>query len=315
MGNQRLDLVGLDDLRRKFFRSSPKDVEAQINTSTIFYKERMLRKIFELFSFTVPEEWDLDYFRQHLFLDGYVGVTDTALGVLALKCAASGYNVFERPTKLIFANPVLGNFDRIIGTDCEVIRLQYNWLGIMPILDKYAYLLAMCDSAVSVNLMNSKVAFIATAEGKAAAETIKTAYQQISEGNPFVCMSKDSVDSISWELLNVKNTFIGNDVSLLKQTIWNEFLTEIGIPNFNRDKRERMITDEVNANNAETAFSMSHWLEEIRAGMNRANTMFGLDLRVEVNPILEGGENYGESSGPSDGGPGNAEWHRSSGRD
>lgn len=307
MGNQRLDLVGLDDLRRKFFRSSPKDVDAQINTSTIFYKERMLRKIFELFSFTVPEEWDLDYFRQHLFLDGYVGVTDTAMGVLALKCAASGYNVFERPTKLIFANPVLGNFDRNIGTDCEVIRLQYNWLGIVPILDKYAYLLAMCDSAVSVNLMNSKVAFIATAEGKAAAETIKTAYQQISEGNPFVCMSKDSVDSISWELLNVKNTFIGNDVSLLKQTIWNEFLTEIGIPNFNRDKRERMITDEVNANNTETAFSMSHWLETIRGGMDRANKMFGLDLRVEVNPILEGGENNGDSSGSSDGGPGTAE--------
>lgn len=307
MGNQRLDLVGLDDLRRKFFQSSPKDVEAQINTSTIFYKERMLRKIFELFSFTVPEEWDLDYFRQHLFLDGYVGVTDTAMGILALKCAASGYNVFERPTKLIFANPVLGNFDRNIGTDCEVIRLQYNWLGIVPILDKYAYLLAMCDSAVSVNLMNSKVAFIATAEGKAAAETIKTAYQQISEGNPFVCLSKDSVDSISWELLNVKNTFIGNDVSLLKQTIWNEFLTEIGIPNFNRDKRERMITDEVNANNTETAFSMSHWLETIRGGMDRANKMFGLDLRVEVNPILEGGENNGDSSGSSDGGPGTAE--------
>lgn len=307
MGNQRLDLVGLDDLRRKFFRSSPKDVEAQINTSTIFYKERMLRKIFELFSFTVPEDWDLDYFRQHLFLDGYVGVTDTALGILALKCAASGYNVFERPTKLIFANPVLGNFDRVIGTDCEVIRLQYNWLGIVPILDKYAYLLAMCDSAVSVNLMNSKVAFIATAEGKAAAETIKTAYQQISEGNPFVCMSKDSVESISWELLNVKNTFIGNDVSLLKQTIWNEFLTEIGIPNFNRDKRERMITDEVNANNTETAFSMSHWLETIRSGMDRSNKMFGLDLRVEVNPILEGGENNGDSSGSSDSGPGTAE--------
>lgn len=307
MGNQRLDLVGLDDLRRKFFRSSPKDVDAQINTSTIFYKDRMLRKIFELFSFTVPEEWDLDYFRQHLFLDGYVGVTDTAMGILALKCAASGYNVFERPTKLIFANPVLGNFDRNIGTDCEVIRLQYNWLGIAPILDKYAYLLAMCDSAVSVNLMNSKVAFIATAEGKAAAETIKTAYQQISEGNPFVCMSKDSVDSISWELLNVKNTFIGNDVSLLKQTIWNEFLTEIGIPNFNRDKRERMITDEVNANNTETAFSMSHWLETIRSGMDRANKMFSLDLRVEVNPILEGGENNGDSSGSSDGGPEPAE--------
>ena len=307
MSNKALDLIGLDDLRRKFFRSSPKDVDAQMNESTFFYKERMLRKIYELFSFTVPEEWDLDYFRQHLFLDGYVGVTDTALGVLALKCAASGYNVFERPTKLIFANPVLGNFDRSIGTDCEVIRLQYNWLGIMPILDKYAYLLAMCDSAVSVNLMNSKVAFIATAEGKAAAETIKTAYQQISEGNPFVCMSKDSVDSISWELLNVKNTFIGNDVSLLKQTIWNEFLTEIGIPNMNRDKRERMITDEVNANNTETAFSVSHWEETIRAGMEKCNDMFGLSLAVKVNPILEGGANNGNAVEPDAAGSGSAE--------
>lgn len=298
MNNKALDLIGLDDLRRKFFRNSPKDVDAQMNESTFFYKERMLRKIYELFRFTIPDEWDLDYFRENLFLNGFLGVTDTSLGVLALKCGASGINVFQRPTTLVFANPVLGSFQRTIGKDCEVIRLQYNWQGIVPILDKYAYLLAMCDSAVSVNLMNSKVAFIATAEGKAAAETIKTAYQQISEGNPFVCMSKDSVDSISWELLNVKNTFIGNDVSLLKQTIWNEFLTEIGIPNMNRDKRERMITDEVNANNAETSFSVSHWLEEIRAGMDRANKMFGLELRIEVNPILEGGDGNGNTLEP-----------------
>lgn len=307
MSNKALDLIGLDDLRRKFFRSSPKDVDAQINESTFFYKERMLRKIFELFRFTIPDDWDSDYFRENLFLNGFLGVTDTSLGVLALKCGASGINVFQKPTTLIFANPVLGSFQRTIGKDCEVIRLQYNWRGIVPILDKYAYLLAMCDSAVSVNLMNSKVAFIATAEGKAAAETIKTAYQQISEGNPFVCMSKDSVDSISWELLNVKNTFIGNDVSLLKQTIWNEFLTEIGIPNMNRDKRERMITDEVNANNAETAFSVSHWEETIREGMEKCNSMFGLSLAVKVNPILEGGADNGNTVEPNTGGPGAAE--------
>lgn len=307
MNNKALDLIGLDDLRRKFFRNSPKDVDAQMNESTFFYKERMLRKIYELFRFTIPDEWDLDYFRENLFLNGFLGVTDTSLGVLALKCGASGINVFQRPTTLVFANPVLGNFQRTIGKDCEVIRLQYNWQGIVPILDKYAYLLAMCDSAVSVNLMNSKVAFIATAEGKAAAETIKTAYQQISEGNPFVCMSKDSVDSISWELLNVKNTFIGNDVSLLKQTIWNEFLTEIGIPNMNRDKRERMITDEVNANNAETAFSVSHWEETIREGMEKCNAMFDLSLAVKVNPILEGGDGNGNTLEPDAAGSGAAE--------
>lgn len=305
--NKKQQLIGLDDAAREFFRQKPKDVEAQITESGLFYRERMLRKIFELFKFTIPEEWDLDYFREHLFLDGFVGVTDTRLGVLALKCAASGYNVYNRPTQLIFANPILGSFNKRIGVNGEVIRLQYNWHGVGPILAKYSYLLSMCDSAVSVNLMNSKVAFIATAEGKAAAETIKAAYQEISESSPFVCMSKDSVDAISWELLNVKQTFIANDVTILKQTIWNEFLTEIGIPNMNRDKRERMITDEVNANNTETSFSVSHWLETIRSGMDKCNAMFGLNLAVEMNPILEGGvenvnavESSAGQSGPAE---------------
>lgn len=302
--SERMDIIGLDDLKRKFFRSSPEDVEAQLNESSLFYRERMLRKIFELFQFDIPEDWDLDYFREHLFLDGFVGVTDTSLGVIALKCGASGINVYNRPTRLIFANPVLGSFQRTIGKDSEVIRLQYSWHGIAPILTKYAYLLAMCDSAISINLMNSKVAFIATAEGKAAAETIKTAYQKISEGNPFVCMSKDSVDSISWELLDVKNVYISNDILETKQTIWNEFLTEIGIPNMNRDKRERMITDEVNANNAETAFSVSHWEETIREGMKKCNTMFGLALAVKLNPILKGGAENGNSVKSDDGGSG-----------
>lgn len=305
--SERFDLIGLDDLKRKFLRSSPKDVEAQFTESSMFYRERMLRKVFELFQFSLPEEWDLDYFRQHLFLDGFLGVTDTSIGVIALKCGASGINVYNRPTRLIFANPVLGSFQRTIGKDSEVIRLQFTWQGIAPILTKYAYLMAMCDSAISVNLMNSKVAFIATAEGKAAAETIKTAYQEISEGNPFVCMSKDSVDSISWELLNVKNVFISNDILETKQTIWNEFLTEIGIPNMNRDKRERMITDEVNANNAETAFSVSHWEETIREGMKKCNAMFGLSLAVKLNPILEGGANNGNSVKSDAGEPGDPE--------
>lgn len=295
--------IGLDDLRRKFFRSSPKDVDAQFNVSTLFYKDKMLKKIFEVLKFTVPEDWDLDYFREHLFLDGYVGVSDTAAGVLALKCAATGVNVFERPTDLIFANPVLGSWTSKIGKNCEVIRLQYNWMGVVPILDKYAYLLAMCDSATSVNLMNSKAAFIATAETKADAETIKAAYQAMSEGNPFVCMSKGNADGIQWQIMNVKNTYICNDISLTKQTIWQEFLTEIGIPNANTDKRERLITDEVNANNAETQFGVSHWLETIRDGMDRCNRMFGLGLAVEMNPITEGGAEHGVSAEPDDGGP------------
>ena len=59
------------------------------------------------------------------------------------------------------------------------------------------------------------------------------------------------------------------------------FDTEIGIPNANTDKRERLVTDEVNANNVETASRCEMWLESIKAGMEKANNMFGLSLDVD----------------------------------
>ena len=68
-----------------------------------------------------------------------------------------------------------------------------------------------------------------------------------------------------------------------------EFDTEIGIPNANTDKAERLITDEVNANNVETATRCELWLESIKKGVDKANSMFGLSISVDwrVNPQTE----------------------------
>ena len=64
--------------------------------------------------------------------------------------------------------------------------------------------------------------------------------------------------------------------------IINEFLTEIGIDNANTDKRERLVTDEVNANDEEIRANVQHWLDNISEGFEKANSMFGLDLSVKV---------------------------------
>ena len=62
--------------------------------------------------------------------------------------------------------------------------------------------------------------------------------------------------------------------------IRNMFCTEIGIPNANTEKRERLITDEVNSNNAETSSIVSLWLTTMREDIERVNALFGLDLNV-----------------------------------
>ena len=233
-----------DDLRRAFFAERPRDVSGILNRSALYYRRWMLRKVFAIFELSgVPEAWDLDYFWSHLFIDGGVCITDTDMGVLALQTGWSGINVYNHPTECVIANPVLGSFRRTIGKDCVLLHLQYDYNGIGYLLDRYSYLLAVCDEAISVNLMNSKVAAVFQAETKAQAESIKKAYDAISMGEPMVVLKDSALMSSRGNDVffnHVKENFIAQDVEITKHMIINDFLTEIGIANSNADKRERV---------------------------------------------------------------------------
>ena len=62
----------------------------------------------------------------------------------------------------------------------------------------------------------------------------------------------------------------------------NRFHTKIGIPNANTDKKERLIKDEVNANNVETKSLAQQWLEQMRMDMQDTNELFGTSLAVRL---------------------------------
>lgn len=284
--------ISFDDLRRQFFATKPSEVDGVFNSSVLYYREYLLKKVYAIFEYiNFPEDWDFDYFQSVLFMEGVIGVTDTDAGVLALRCSYTGINVFDHPTTILFANPVLGNFQRTIGADGVLIKLQFNYHGILTMINRYATLLAMCDSAISVNLMNSKVAFIAMAENKAQAETMKKMYDEISMGKPAVFVKSSAINNGDAIFYNrVKEQYIATDIQDTKRTIVNEFLTEIGINNANIDKRERLNTDEVNANDQEIQANVQHWLDNLTAGFNEVNAMFDMDISVRIREYRERGD-------------------------
>ena len=268
----------------------------------IEYKTWCLKKLFGAFEFSgVPDTWDYDYFLTNLFVHGYLAITDTPIGVIPLRCGITGVDVFEHPTTAVFANPVLDNFERNLygenpATDCALIKIQYDYMGVMPIVERYAALLALCDNSIAVNLRNSKVAFIGLVSSKQQAATFEKLYRDIDSGKPAVYAKKGNdltTDDIYYN--HVRETYIANDVQLLKQSIKNDFLTEVGLNNANTDKRERLIVDEVNANNDEVQANVQHWLDNIREGLKRANTLFGLNVSVKLRKFdgSEGGGNNG----------------------
>ena len=283
--------IPFSDLLDNFFARRPKDVDGVANTSAMFYRAKLLRLILQRFDFqNIPDTWELDYLLTHLFTDGTICVTDTSAGVLALKCGLTGIGIFEQPTECIIANPVLGNLRRTIGEDCEIVRIQYDYMGVGWIIERYATLLAMCDSGIAVNLLNTKATFVFGATSKQQAETFKALYDKITMGEPAVFTTTDNAGLMKEQMFTMpaKENYIADDIQLLKRKIVNEFLTDIGINNTNLDKRERLTNDEVNANNDEVLANIQHWYDNIIEGITKANKMFGLDISCNIRKYGRG---------------------------
>ena len=134
-----------DDMLRDYFSMQPKKVDPN-SAAFSYYCRTLFRKAMSIYEFDgIPEGWDLDYMISKLLARGFITITDTEVGVIPLECGISGINVFNHPTTVILANPVLGNFSRTIGEDCALVKISYDYRGILDIIYRYAYMLAECD--------------------------------------------------------------------------------------------------------------------------------------------------------------------------
>ena len=278
-----IDEIMKDDTLRQYFSVNPKKVDPN-STTYFYYMDMLFRKAMSIYKFeNVPNNWDYDYFVSVLLSLGFICVTDTALGIIPLRCGLTGINVYNHPTTAIIANNVLGNLERTIDEDCTIIKMSHTYRSdIMPICDRYATLLSECDSSISVNLMNSKVAFIALCSSKQVAASMKLMYDEISSGKPAVFVKGDQINGDNILYNHVKENFIAGDVQLLKRKLMSEFLTEIGVNNTNTDKRERLTDNEVEANNGEIQLNAGYWFDNIKEGIEQTNKMFGLNIEVKL---------------------------------
>jgi hypothetical protein len=98
----------------------------------------------------------------------------------------------------------------------------------------------------------------------------------------------------SWDAFsqNLGQNYITDRILDDMKKIEDRFNTDIGIPNANTQKRERLITDEVNANNIDTESKVRLWLETMQRDVEKVNAMFGLNLSVKYRYEKEG-EPYG----------------------
>lgn len=282
---------------------TPSTVHVKDSGLCRYFTKYLLQKAMSVFEWDLPETWNKDYFLYVLYCWGYVAVVNTdKFGVIPQGCGLKGYDVFYAPTHAVIANPLLsGILEPRIGTQCELLKLQPDFSGILDLVGHYAEQMALASQSVSVNLLNSKLSYVFTAKTKALAESLKKMYDQIARGEPAVVIDsrlKNAADGEeTWKAFeqNVGGNYIVTNLLADLRKIEAMFDTEIGIPNANTDKRERLIQDEVNANNIETYSKCAMWLENLQDACKRVNDMFGLSIAVRWReiPMIGGGADGG----------------------
>lgn len=265
----------------------------QNDENTQFYMRALYQRAIAGTKFELPDTWSRAkrYFRNVLFSLGYIGVVDTPeYGVIPQICTFSGYGLFLQPTNIIVSQPLV-QFEGTIGENCELVLLCGDYRGIWDIVEHYAIRLSTAITSLDCALVNERLSLLAAGKSKQAAETLKYLYEKISAGEPFAVYDKaiksDGLDDDNepiWTFSqDVASQYISDKLLADIDTILKQFDHEIGIAAVG-EKKERMITDEVATQNADSCARASTWFESLSDSFDNVNKLFpdlGLSFTME----------------------------------
>ena len=97
----------------------------------------------------------------------------------------------------------------------------------------------------------------------------------------------ESLDMNAISVLDLKPPMVFKDLQVQKHMLLNEFFTDIGVNNANMDKRERMVANEVEANNEQVKASEDVLLRCRQEACKEINKIFGLNISVRRRELDE----------------------------
>ena len=207
---------------------------------------------------------------------------DENIGHLALPCTMSGrFNVYNIPIQRR-AYAVNGYQATRDDTNSVIIYSNqlHNGMSVYNRLVQYAKDLYLIDSIIMVNVNAQKTPLMLLADEKQML-TLKNLYMKYDGNQPFIFGDRNDLNPNSIQALVTGAPYVADKLYELKQNIWNEVLTFLGVPNVQMNKKERLITDEVNRGLGGVFASRYSGLLSRRQACDQINEMFGLNLSVE----------------------------------
>ena len=265
---------------------SYKSVAQMVNNMTFsYYYYKLMLIARALFDWSdLPNNMDERWIEKYLFTSGKcILYKDPKLGFMVAGLAQQGgVNCYGDPTDVY---PVAENYvyegDKLVnGENCYIIRNNDLMLPTYPTIRQYAFKLTNIDRAIDTNIEAVKTPIIVKCSDKQRL-SLKNAINQRRDNEPVIWTNDQSNLADMIDTLDLKPPVVFPDLQVQKHMILNEVFTDLGINNANMDKRERMVANEVEANNEQVEASKDVMLKVREHACKEINRIFGLNMSVK----------------------------------
>lgn len=246
----------------------------------------------------LPEGIEARHIERWLFSNGSCCFFKRSAGsFMVLECASDGrQNVYGDPTGYrIFG---VGYQTHRPAERCVIIKNNLLGLPTEPFVMHYVNKITEAERTMDVNIKACKTPVIFACDDKDLL-SFKRMFQQVDGNTPALFVDRGlNLDSVTAFQTGVE--FMGNELMDYKRSVEGDLLTFLGQNNTPVDKKERLITDEAQANNQLIQSFADLQLEARQRACDQINDMFGLNISVKRREPVEMAVDTVEKDGEPD---------------
>lgn len=256
--------------------------DMQNDSTYMMYYNRLIDYALSLFEWEgLPKSINKRFLELTILEQGAaVFFKDPDLGYLALPVTPKGkINYVHEPIE--FTAFSIDYFRDLDVDNGVIIWNNYSRTSILPTIREFARRLYQVERAMDVNIQTQKfpVVFLTDESQRL---TFMNLMEQFDGNEPFVFGNKQGFNPDSVQALQTGIPFVADKLMEYKHNIWNEAMTWLGIGNAKQDKRERLVSDEVAANDEQIESSRYVMLQARQYACEKINEMFP-DLHLSVD--------------------------------
>lgn len=255
---------------------------AVLNNDTYnMYYNRLRDYALNIFEWSgLPESINVRFLETTMIDEGRcVFFEDKELGFLALPVQYGGkVNVYNEPTEY---KAVSIHYNKDLTPDNAVIMYgMYSRQTLSNMLRLFARRLYQVERTMDVNIQAQKTPVLILAD-ETQRLTLMNMYMQYDGNEPFIFGNRNGFDKDAITVLQTDAPYVSDKLQEYKHNLWNEAMTFLGVGNAKQDKKERLVADEVAANDEQIQGARYIMLNARQDACKAINKMFGLNVSVD----------------------------------